>query len=64
MSQENLEIVRRALDAFNRRDLATQLALYRSDARIDWSRSHGPLKGVYRGHGGLETFWNAVLVDV
>ncbi|MGE5745805.1 MAG: nuclear transport factor 2 family protein [Solirubrobacterales bacterium] len=53
-----MEIVRRAFDAFNRRDLTTQLALYRSDAEIDWSRSHGPLKGVYRGHGGLETFWN------
>ena len=40
-------------------DLTTWLALFRSDAEIDWSRSRGPLKGVYRGHGELEVFWDA-----
>jgi ketosteroid isomerase-like protein len=58
MSQENVEIVRRHIEAWNRRDLPTLLALWRSDAEIDWSRARGPLKGVYRGHDGLETFWN------
>ncbi len=34
------------------------MALYRSDAVVDWSRSRGPFKGVYRGHRELETFCN------
>jgi ketosteroid isomerase-like protein len=58
MSEGNVEIVRRGVQAFNRRDLTQALALWSSDAEIDWSRSAGPLKGVYRGHAGLETFWD------
>jgi ketosteroid isomerase-like protein len=59
MSEENVETVRRQNEAWNRRDLTTWLALFGSDAEIDWSRSRGPLKGVYRGHGELEAFWDA-----
>jgi ketosteroid isomerase-like protein len=58
MSQENVEIVRAAIEAWNRRDLTAWLASFRSDGEIDWSRSRGPLKGVYRGHGELEAFWD------
>ena len=58
MSQGNVEVVRRAVEAWNRRDMATLSALWRSDAEIDWSRARGPLKGVYRGRGERETFWN------
>jgi ketosteroid isomerase-like protein len=58
MSQENVEIVRRQLEAWNRRDLTTWLAMFRSDAEIDWSRARAPFKGVYRGHGELEAFWD------
>jgi ketosteroid isomerase-like protein len=58
MSQENVEVVRRHSEAWNRRDLMTLFSLWRSDAEIDWSRSRGPLKGVYRGHRELETFWS------
>jgi ketosteroid isomerase-like protein len=58
MSQENVEVVRAFFEAWNRRDLTTVLALWRFDAEIDWSRSRGPLNGIYRGHGELETFWN------
>jgi ketosteroid isomerase-like protein len=61
MSQENVEIVRRGIEAFNRRDLKTWLATFRSGAEIDWSRARGPLKGVYRGHGELEVFWDGWL---
>ena len=57
MSEETIEVVRRALDAFSRRDLAAALTLWSSHAEIDWSRSNGPLKGVYRGHRELESFW-------
>jgi uncharacterized protein len=57
MSEENVEVVRRSLEAWNRRD-PTTLAFFRSDAEIDYSRSRAPFKGVYRGHDGIETFWD------
>jgi len=34
------------------------LASFPSDGELDWSRSRGPLKGIYRGHAELEVFWN------
>ena len=55
---ENVETVRGYNDAWNRRDLTAWLALLSSGAEVDWSRSRGPLKGVYRGRGERETFWN------
>jgi ketosteroid isomerase-like protein len=57
MSQENVESVRRHNDAWNRRELTAWLASFHSNSEVDWSRSRGPLKGVYRGEGGLKTFW-------
>jgi ketosteroid isomerase-like protein len=56
MSEADVEVVRRAIEALNRRDRSTARALWRSDAEIDWSRSIGPLKGVYRGRGEIESF--------
>ena len=61
MSQENVEVVRRNIEAFNRRDLRTWLATYSSDAEIDWSRARGPFKGVYCGRSGQEAFWEVFL---
>ena len=58
MSQENVEVVRGGIEAWNRRDLTTWLAGWASDAEIDWSRARGPLKGVYRGRREVETLWN------
>jgi ketosteroid isomerase-like protein len=58
MSAENAEIVRKAIEAGNQRDLAMARALWRSDAELDWSRSKGPLKGVYRGREETESFQN------
>ena len=59
MSGENVEAVRRNLDAWNRRDLTGWLTSFCSGGEIDWSRSRGPLKDVYRGSGELEVFWDA-----
>ena len=50
MSEENVEIVRRGIEAFNGQELEASLALWSTDAEVGWSRSNGPLKGVYRGH--------------
>jgi ketosteroid isomerase-like protein len=58
MSEENVEIVRKAIEAANRRDLAMARGLWRSDAEVDWSRSQGPLKGIYRGREEIENFLN------
>jgi len=58
MSQENVEVAQRMQDAFNRQDLATWLATFRAEAEIDWSRSRGPQKGVYRGHREFVDFWD------
>ena len=57
MSQENVEVVQRHVEAWNRRDLGAYLASFASDAEIDWSRARGPLRGVYRGHAEIEAFW-------
>ena len=58
MSQENVAVVRKGIEALNRRDVPAARALWRSDAEIDWSRSKGPLKGVYRGRAEIGSFQN------
>ena len=58
MSEQNLEMVRRNLEAFNRCDLTTWLASFSPDAEIDWSRARALFKGVYRGRAKQEEFWN------
>ena len=47
MSQENVEIVRAALDAYDRGDLEALRRLAAPDCEVDWSRSVGPQHGVY-----------------
>ena len=37
MSQENVEVVRRSTDAYNRRDLDGVLENWAPDAVVDWS---------------------------
>ena len=49
MSQENVEIVQRSIDAYNRRDLDALRSLNDPDTEFDWSASLGPEAGVYRG---------------
>jgi ketosteroid isomerase-like protein len=56
MSQENVEVVRRSIEAWNRRDVPMTRALWHTEAELDWSRSRGPLKRVYRGREEVETF--------
>jgi ketosteroid isomerase-like protein len=49
MSQQNVEVVRQALDAYARRDVEALRALHDPDLELDWSASRGWLAGVYRG---------------
>jgi ketosteroid isomerase-like protein len=52
MSQKNVEVVRRTLDAFNRQGVEAALAYF--DPEIEW---RGPPEwleaGVYKGHDGI-----------
>ena len=48
MSQENVEIVRAAYDAYNRGDVDAALKYAAPDFELDWSRAVGPQRGIYR----------------
>jgi ketosteroid isomerase-like protein len=48
MSEQNVEIVRAAYDAYNRRDLDTALKDAAPECELDWTRAVGPQRGVYR----------------
>ncbi|MCD6015521.1 MAG: hypothetical protein K0R88_1605 [Solirubrobacterales bacterium] len=48
--------MREAIEAWNRRDVPITRALWHPEAEVDWSRSRGPLKGVYRGREEVEAF--------
>ncbi len=61
MSQENVEEVRRATDAYNRRDLGGTFENWAPDAVLDWSNSRGPDTGVYRGLEEIRAFWRRFL---
>jgi ketosteroid isomerase-like protein len=56
MSEENVELVREAVEAFNRGDLEWLLERIDDDFEFDWTRSRGPLAAVYRGPDGLAEF--------
>ena len=58
MSQENVEIVRLAIDAFNRRDLDGVMRDTDPEVEVDWSRSRGVEAGIYRGRAAARGFWN------
>jgi ketosteroid isomerase-like protein len=56
MSQENVEIVRTAIDAYNRRDWESVLKDAAPDFEFDLSRAVGPQHGVY-GRDQMQGFW-------
>jgi ketosteroid isomerase-like protein len=69
MSRENVEIVRRSTDAFNRGDLDGIVENWAPNAVVDWSNSRFEA-GVYRGHGEIRAFaqrflgtWDEVRVE-
>jgi ketosteroid isomerase-like protein len=71
MSQENVELVREAVDAYNRRDLDATLERWVPDAMLDWSNSHGPDAEVYRSRRQIRAFmhrfleaWDEVRVEL
>jgi ketosteroid isomerase-like protein len=55
VSQENVEIVKRAIEAFSRGDL--DAIEDGADVEVDWSRSRGLEAGIYRGREAVHRFW-------
>jgi hypothetical protein len=67
MSQENVELHKRAHDAFNRRDLDGFLVLM--DADVEFTPYEVAVQGgePYRGHEGVRSWWEesfSVLPDI
>jgi ketosteroid isomerase-like protein len=56
MSGENFGIVQRSADAFSRGDMDGFLSEWAPNAVVDWSNSHGPDAGVFRGHSEIRAF--------
>jgi uncharacterized protein len=56
MSEENVENVRRGIDAWNRDDLDEWLAGFALEAELH-TTGRFPDQGVYRGRAGLERYW-------
>ena len=57
MSQENVEVARRVIDAYNRRDFEAIRALNHPDVELDWSASVGLEPGIYRGQETVIRFF-------
>ena len=59
MSQENVELLYEANDAFNRRDLDAVLAL--ADSEVEFFPRILELEGggPYRGHDGIRRWWES-----
>jgi ketosteroid isomerase-like protein len=58
MSQENVEIVRAAVEAFNRGDFEAAFKDAAPDGELDWSRAVGPFHGVFRFDQVARRFWD------
>jgi ketosteroid isomerase-like protein len=63
MSEENVENVRRGIDAWNRGDLAEWLASFAPEAELHTTGRFAD-EGVYRGRAGLERYWAEIRGDI
>jgi ketosteroid isomerase-like protein len=59
MSEENVEIVRRAFDAFNRSDLDAMMDDFAPEFEFHPSGRFVDAHDVYRGRAGWADFWGA-----
>jgi ketosteroid isomerase-like protein len=57
MSEENVETVRRVLEARNRGDIHVVMSYAAPDIEFDLSASAGTFAGVYRGHQAVLRLW-------
>jgi len=61
MSEQNVELLHQAIDAFNRRELDAYLALH--DSSVEFTPYERAIEGVgpYCGHDGVRTWWKEAL---
>jgi ketosteroid isomerase-like protein len=57
MSHGSVEVVQRAIDALNRRDIEALRALSHPEIEVDWSASRGLEPRVYRGWDEIMGFY-------
>jgi ketosteroid isomerase-like protein len=57
MSQENVDVVQRAISAYNRRDLEAIRAIDDPEIQLDWSASRGLEAGIYQGREATIGFY-------
>ena|SRR5271167_2545877 len=57
MSQENVDLARQGIDAYDRRDWVALRALNHPDVELDFSASVGPEADVYRGVDAVMRFY-------
>jgi ketosteroid isomerase-like protein len=56
-AEAQIEVVRKAIDAFNRRDTDAMIVLGPTENfEYDWTRSIAPNRGTYRGIEGMKEF--------
>lgn len=60
MSQHNVEIVRRAIEALNRGDMEAALHSSDPEVEVDWSRSRGLSPGIHHGYAAALAFWSSL----
>jgi ketosteroid isomerase-like protein len=60
VSEENVEIVRRVIDARNRGDREAAFAYAAPDIEFDYSGSAGPWAGIYRGVAATQRLWDGM----
>jgi ketosteroid isomerase-like protein len=56
MSRENVEIVRKAYDAFNESGVDALLEYFHPDLEYDVTAGDGPFAGMYHGHAAVRNF--------
>ena len=59
MSQENVEVVRRAMQLYADHDIDAHLADMDPEVVYDWSNSDAPDRGVYSGRADVRAFLQA-----
>ena len=54
MAEQDLEVVRGVISAWNQQDVPLVLGHLAADVEADWTESVGPFRGVFRGPGEVE----------
>ena len=55
MSERNVELHRRVIEAYNAREIERLIAL--CDPEVEWNSTFAAVGGVYRGHRGVRGWW-------